>query len=176
MKLDEKIWRTNAIPLSDAQLERWYDGSFPTLRAMMQLSDEELQSNFLDEIKENRKKGIEEKEVYWAGDAVLYRNEMGRRINQGLVRFDKIGKRAGEPHKLPKGKLVEVYNRYVSIYEQKRIEIGNKKGTGYSADKQAIEETVKEIKKLEGIDVKPRNLKEALTRRVERRPLKKEKE
>ena len=75
--------------------------------------------------------------------------------------------------KPPKSKLVDIYNKYTTIYERKRIDYGNRIGTGYGADKQALDDTVKEIKIHEHIDVDPRNLKEALTRRVERKPLKK---
>ena len=87
MKLDEKLWLKNRwgkLP----NKERWYDGSFPTMREISQLGNEDLQQKYLDSIRENRLRGSKDGNEYFDGDATLCRIEMGRRIDEGLVSFD----------------------------------------------------------------------------------------
>ncbi|MFZ1978298.1 MAG: hypothetical protein WAV76_10115 [Bacteroidota bacterium] len=72
--------------------------------------------------------------------------------------------------KIPKTRMTQIYKGYVQFYEGERSKYLLSLGTNYGADKKALEATIKEIKKKERIDVKPRNLKEAINRRIVRRP------
>lgn len=72
--------------------------------------------------------------------------------------------------KIPKTRITGIYKTYCPFYEEQRIKYGNDLGTGYGADKKALDETVKEIKNKEKIEINPRNLKEAMNRRLDRRP------
>lgn len=78
--------------------------------------------------------------------------------------------------KTPKTLLVEIYGSAVLIYKQKRLEFGNRLGTAYGADKSALKETQAWIKETYKKTVSIRNLKEAMNRRIERRPMNKGKE
>jgi tetratricopeptide (TPR) repeat protein len=73
--------------------------------------------------------------------------------------------------RLSKREKEALYNKYVSFYEEKRLEFDKRLGTGYGADKAALEETARQILKDEKVGVSLRNLKEAFTRRLERKPM-----
>ncbi len=86
-QLDEMLWRHSRWEVPNKQA--WYDGSFPIMRQLMQLSNEDLQKRYFEAIQQNRDRGIEEGECYFKGDAILCRMEFGRRIDEGLVTFGK---------------------------------------------------------------------------------------
>jgi len=75
---------------------------------------------------------------------------------------------------LNKVEMGKIYSEFVGFYEQKRHEYCTRFGTSYGAEKFALEETVKEIQKKKKIKVTVENLRQAMTRRLIRRPLKRQ--
>jgi hypothetical protein len=80
-----------------------------------------------------------------------------------------VQKRITSKH--PKMKMMLLYSKYSGFYEEKRNEYIGVRLSEYGADKFAVDETVKKIRKDEGIIIKPNNLKQAMTRIVIRRPI-----
>ena len=84
VKLDEILWYSSRWDVPNR--ERWYDGSLPIMRELIQLSNKDLQSRYFTAIQQNRNRNIEGN-IYLTGDALLCRIEFGRRLDEGLVKF-----------------------------------------------------------------------------------------
>jgi hypothetical protein len=85
-KLDRTLWESHRWPLS----EHFFDGSFAVMKLIMQMTNEELQENYLKEDYEERKKGREKYDPL-GGVLVFFRGEFDRRLKNGLVAFDDPG-------------------------------------------------------------------------------------
>jgi hypothetical protein len=98
-------------------------------------------------------------------------------LDNYLASFEKLDKmkaKALASKNVPtRSKAREMYANYVNFYDEKRGEYMKVRGSYYGADKWALAQTSKEIWKRERIRIKDRNLKEAFTRIVDRRPLRK---